>query len=89
VSQSVATLKTACGDLVSVPWAPLCLPDIALSAVGDTLTLPITLAAEVYRSIHAYYFPEKKPASNEWRKFWFNEPQLDTPPQQAGATEGR
>jgi uncharacterized protein YceK len=88
VSQSVETLRTACGDLVSVPYAPFLVPDVALSAIGDTITLPITLVAAVHRSIIAYYLPEE-PTSNGWRKFWFNEPQPEPPPQQAGATGDR
>ena len=75
LSQSWGMFREAFIDPEAVILSPLCLPDVALSAVGDTLTLPITLAAAVQRSVTAYYLPAEKPGPNEWRKFWFNEPQ--------------
>lgn len=78
VSRSAAAVKEslAGGDLVDAPYAPLFAVDVALSAVGDTLTLPFTLAATVSRSIDAYYGlsrPEDDATRNAWRRFWFDE----------------
>lgn len=44
-------------------FIPLYLVDLPLSAVGDTLTLPLSIGAEVTSSINNYYFPPKSPKS--------------------------
>jgi uncharacterized protein YceK len=42
--------------------------DVPLSAIGDTLTLPLTLPIAgvhaVHDSLRDYYFPEQKPGAN-------------------------
>ncbi len=53
VKRSVASLKETAGHdvgaaLLVVIW-PIPVGDIVLSAVGDTVTLPVTTAAAVYR----------------------------------------
>jgi uncharacterized protein YceK len=63
--------KRQSGDFIRVDFpAPLDVMDVALSAVGDTITLPVTLVAAVGRSINAYYFPPDEPKPNAWREFW-------------------
>jgi uncharacterized protein YceK len=42
---------------------PLRLADVGLSAVGDTLTLPVTLPIAAVRAIRDHYFPKKAPES--------------------------
>jgi uncharacterized protein YceK len=44
-------------------FLPLYLIDLPLSAIGDTLTLPWTIPAEVNRSINNYYFPKQQAKS--------------------------
>jgi uncharacterized protein YceK len=53
--------------------------DVAGSVVGDTLTLPLTIAFQVAHDINECYFTSEKPQSNTWREFWFND-QPQTPP---------
>jgi uncharacterized protein YceK len=45
--------------------------DVPLSAVADTVTLPITLWAKVDRA-YVSELPDQ-PTTNQWREFWFNE----------------
>jgi uncharacterized protein YceK len=57
----------------------LCAADVALSAVGDTLTLPVTASLSAWRFGErlwylAFYYDNTPPRSNTWREFWFNEP---------------
>jgi uncharacterized protein YceK len=40
--------------------------DVAGSVVGDTLTLPLTIAFQVAHDVNEHYFPPEKPQSNEW-----------------------
>jgi uncharacterized protein YceK len=54
-----------CMNLIFVP---LYLVDHPLSAIGDTLTLPYTVAAEVARSINAYYCPPQPAKSDTARE---------------------
>jgi uncharacterized protein YceK len=46
------------GDRIGAAFFPT---DVPLSAVGDTLTLPITLSVAVARKIKAYYNPPVSP----------------------------
>ncbi|HSQ55305.1 MAG TPA: hypothetical protein VLM40_06130 [Gemmata sp.] len=51
---------------VELPYTwPFRLADVVLSAVGDTLTLPVTLPIAglhaIYDSIRDHYFPDQKP----------------------------
>jgi uncharacterized protein YceK len=58
-------------ELFAVPYGiGIWAIDMPLSAVGDTLTLPVTIPAALERSIHDYYFP--------------NRPNLDDTPVKAG-----
>lgn len=68
---------------VVLPWLvwPMIVSNVPLSAVGDTVTLPVTLTAEAVRAINAYYFPPE-PQPNLWREFWYNEQPL--PPRVEG-----
>ena len=51
------------------PFWPLLVPDVALSAVADTFTLPVTVPVSMIRTIDKWfhdgmrdtYFPEEKP----------------------------
>jgi hypothetical protein len=60
--------------------------DVALSAVGDTLTLPITGSVAVWRAgqaLRTFYHAEDNSATvpNAWREFWFNDqPSRPAPP---------
>lgn len=61
--------------MVGFLW-PAILSDIALSAIGDTLTLPITASIAVARGVHKgindhYFPPERGDQTNKWREFWF------------------
>lgn len=77
---------------------PLTLPihaaDVGLSAIGDTLTLPVTLPIALVHaiqdSINNYYFPPDEPPSDGWRRFWFSDtpPAEPTPNPSAGAGSG-
>jgi uncharacterized protein YceK len=60
---------------VGLLW-PALVSDIALSAVGDTVTLPVTasiaVARGVRKGINDYYFPpERGTQTTKWREFWF------------------
>src|SRR5262249_34868183 len=72
VARSVQTLKTDSKDSgrVVTSASPLYASDVALSAVGDTLTLPITVAVAVARGINSYHSEKKPPAdeSRPWKK---------------------
>lgn len=73
----IATARFAPGSQndgfgLALLW-PVYAADVAASAVGDTLALPLTVWAEVIRSINAFYFPPDKPPSNAWRQFWFDD----------------
>ena len=53
-----------------------CAADVALSAVGDTLTLPITLTLEAWHIgsvlwYLAFEYDNTPPPSNPWHEFWF------------------
>jgi uncharacterized protein YceK len=66
VTYSVDTVKKlVSSDLVEAAWAPIFAPDVVLSAIGDTLTLPVTASAAAARAIadgiRDYYFPKEKP----------------------------
>lgn len=70
VNRSVNNVKAVIGaDLVEAAYVPFLIPflipDIAMSAVGDTLTLPLTLPVAGVRAINTgirdYYFPKEKP----------------------------
>ena len=54
------------GEPIAAAISLFLVPDIALSAIGDTITLPVTVPIAITRavddSINDYYFPEKKPA---------------------------
>jgi hypothetical protein len=73
------------GVTLALFW-PVYGTDVVCSAVGDTLTLPVTIPLQVVRAINAHYFPPDKPQSNTWREFWFNDPnaanlpEAQTPP---------
>ncbi len=55
--------------------------DVVLSAVGDTLTLPVILGAKVKGALHDYYSAEKSVTEpNVWREFWFNDQPSPAPP---------
>jgi uncharacterized protein YceK len=45
------------GDVIFMPspFVPLLVPDVALSAIADTVTLPVTLSASVARTISGLY----------------------------------
>lgn len=49
---------------------PFMTADVVLSAVGDTLTLPVTVPLSFAHAVHDYYFPPDEPGANEWRRFW-------------------
>lgn len=47
-------------ELFAVPYGlGIWAIDLPLSLVGDTLTLPVTVPAEINYGINAYYFPEE------------------------------
>ena len=53
------------GFALAFMW-PAYAADVGLSAVGDTLTLPLALAIQITNDINAYYFPpERSPESRE------------------------
>jgi uncharacterized protein YceK len=56
--------------------------DVPLSAIGDTLTLPITVAAAINRLANSE--PPPDPATQKWRENWFNNegrlPPAEQPP---------
>lgn len=60
--------------------------DVAGSVIGDTLTLPLTIAFQVAHDINEYYFPgEVNPsAGSGWREFWFNDQPKPPPTRVAG-----
>jgi hypothetical protein len=74
--RSYETLEgMCCGDFVlfmhgarQLPRSPLYAPDVALSVVGDTLTLPVTVPVSILRAIdkaitegiNNYYFPKDR-----------------------------
>jgi uncharacterized protein YceK len=87
VTRSVATVKEQfASDLVVVPFAPLYIPDVLLSVIGDTLTLPVTIPASVVYAINDgindYYFPKDQP-QNARREFGFENQQNETSSQPA------
>jgi uncharacterized protein YceK len=59
---------------------PFYVTDVPLSAIGDTLTLPLTLAAAlghaINDSIKDYYFPPDRPTGDQLRQSWSG----DVPP---------
>jgi uncharacterized protein YceK len=56
------------GLAASIVEAPYMLVvDTPLSAIGDTLTLPITVPAAIDRAVAAYYFPEQHAAEQAAR----------------------
>lgn len=67
---------------------PLWVGDIAASAVGDTLTLPYSLAAAAVRGFNDYYFPPDKPVDPAWRQFRFGDPPAEpvSPPASSPST---
>jgi uncharacterized protein YceK len=61
------------GIWLMAAW-PAVVADVGLSAVGDTLTLPITVTLVVWRVVNiALFYDNTSPPSNPWRGFWFNE----------------
>lgn len=52
---------------------PFYFADLGLSAVADTITLPIAWAAGWRHIIEDYYSAEGKPVDPAWRRFWFND----------------
>jgi uncharacterized protein YceK len=51
--------------------------DLPLSAVADTLTLPVTLGVKVDRAYTTE--PADQSIPTQWRKFWFNEQPAQPP----------
>jgi uncharacterized protein YceK len=69
VARTVDSLKGcfASSDLVEVSYTPLLVFDVMLSAIGDTLTLPVTLPVSIVSGVHDsirdYYFPNQQHTS--------------------------
>ena len=64
-------------DFVAIDYPRvLCAADVALSAVGDTLTLPVTLSLTAWRvgtRVWALaHYDNTPPANNAWREFGFD-----------------
>lgn len=59
VSLDMEIGKSWIEDGIILPTACLWLVDVPLSAVGDTLTLPLTIRAAIDRSIENYYFRDQ------------------------------
>src|SRR5262245_19496440 len=76
--------KATVPDLVVVSYAPFYVPDVVLSAVGDTVTLPLTTAVTAYRLVRAMEALRVAEPSHErlWREFWSNDPPATQPSQQ-------
>ena len=51
--------------------------DVVLSAIGDTVTLPVFAwrAGRQWWDL-AFHYDEPLPQQNEWRQFWYNDPPL-------------
>ena len=63
------------------PW--LTTADVVGSAIGDTLTLPVTIALQVAHDINEYYFtPEKPPATGREQRNPPIPPSAPIPPRQ-------
>jgi hypothetical protein len=93
VRLAVEGIKNEHDVAMTFTW-PFRLADVGLSAVGDTLTLPVTLPIAlgyaVTDGINAYYFPKEPPTGerqSEWRRFWFNEPVSPPPAEQTGGDQ--
>jgi hypothetical protein len=72
-TRSVNNVKAVFGaDLVEAAYAPFLIPflipDIAMSAVGDTLTLPLTLPVAGARAINDYIPREGESAASSPRR---------------------
>jgi hypothetical protein len=76
VTRSAACLvRKIDGDVMFMPspFLPLVVPDVALSAIADTVTLPVTVPVSMIRAIDKAfyegmrdtYFPEKTPGPKE------------------------
>lgn len=56
---------------------PLVAADVVFSAVGDTLTLPVTVPLATWRVGSRLWrlanYNNTDPPRNEWRRFWFND----------------
>lgn len=65
-------------DYVAIDLPPaLCATDVALSAIGDTVTLPVTISLTAWRFLSGLWElsrpEEPRSMNNQWREFWFNE----------------
>lgn len=62
---SRAAQRIAERPLLATPFLLASVVDLPLSAVGDTLTLPVTIPASIEKSVADYYFPDGAEAERE------------------------
>jgi hypothetical protein len=88
VELAVVDVRQSMEGTVVLPWLtwPIIASNVPLSAIGDTLTLPITGSVAAWEASRrwwdlAFHYNKPDPQQKEWREFWFSDqPGLIAPP---------